>query len=144
MQLGGRYRMYFRVELVLMVKALVTFEGVGRMVDPGLDVVALSRTHIVAIFRAQFKVGRLSRELWRNGPELLDLVSRLPEVLAQSARLLERPAPPTVSPLAGLRSAIFAAACIVGGVLTLTQTDAWLAGTGLLLAAVWLYRRGAD
>ncbi|MBZ4194580.1 MAG: AarF/ABC1/UbiB kinase family protein [Candidatus Contendobacter sp.] len=143
MQLGGRYRIYFRVELVLMVKALVTFEGVGRMVDPELDVVALSRTHIVAIFRAQFKVGRLTRELWRNGPELLDFVSRLPEWLAQSARLLERPAPATVNPLAGLRSAIVAAACLVGGVLILAQTDAWLTGNGLLLVAVWLYRRGA-
>ena len=142
MQLGGRYRMYFRVELVLMVKALVTFEGVGRMVDPDLDVVALSRTHIASIFRAQFKIERLTRELWRNGPELLDLVSRLPELLAQSAGLLDRPASSGVSPLVGVRSAIMAAACILGGVLTLAQTDAWLAGSGLVLAGFWLYRRG--
>ncbi len=143
MKLGGRYRMYFRVELVLMVKALVTFEGVGRMIDPDLDVVALSRTHIASIFRAQFRIERLTRELWRNGPELLDWVSRLPELLAQSARQPDQATPSSVNSLAGLRSAIIAAACILGGVLTLAQTDAWLAGSSLVLAGFWLYRRGS-
>jgi ubiquinone biosynthesis protein len=144
MRLGGRYRMYFRVDLVLMVKALVTFEGVGRIVDPDLDVVALSRLHIEQIFRDQFRLKQLTRELWRNGPELLDLAGRLPELLAQSARLLDRPNPaPPANPLAGLRGAILAAACIVGGVLTLTLSDAWLLGSGLALAGFWCYRRSA-
>jgi ubiquinone biosynthesis protein len=135
--------MYFRVELVLMVKALVTFEGVGRMVDPDLDVVALSRNHIAHIFRNQFRLERLTGELWRNGPELLDLVGRLPELLSQSARLLDRPSPsPTVSPLAGLRGAIVAAACILGGMLILAQSNSWLAGSALLLIGFWCYWRG--
>lgn len=143
MRLGSRYRMYFRVDLVLMVKALVTFEGVGRMVDPDLDVVALSRLYIGRIFREQFQVKRLTRELWRNGPELLDLVGRLPELLAQSSQALDRPNPtPTASPLAGLRGAILGAACILGGVLALIQSDTWLLGGGLLLAGFWCYGRG--
>lgn len=143
MRLGGRHRMYFRVELVLMVKALVTFEGVGRMVDPELDVVALSRVHIGRIFRDQFRVEQLTRELWRNGPELLDFASRLPELLARSAQLLDRPAQAPANPLAGLRGAIVAAACILGGVLVLVQSEAWPAGIGLLLAGFWCYGRGA-
>ena len=144
MRLGGRYRMYFRVELVLMVKALVTFEGVGRMVDPDLDVVALSRLYIGRIFRDQFRPEQLTRELWRNGPELLDLAGRLPELLAQSARWLDHPNPaPPTSPLAGLRGAILGAACVLGGVLTLLQSDAWLLGSGLLLAGFWCYGRDA-
>lgn len=143
MRLGGRYRMYFRVDLVLMVKALVTFEGVGRMVDPELDVVALSRLYIGRIFREQFQVKRLTRELWRNGPELLDLAGRLPELLARSSRALDRPDPaPTASPLAGLRGAILSAACVLGGVQVLLQSDAWLLGGGLLLAGFWYYGRG--
>jgi len=144
MRLGGRHRMYFRVDLVLMVKALVTFEGVGRMVDPDLDVVAVSRTHIERIFRAQFQPARMSRELWRHGPELLDLVGRLPELLAQSGRQIEGSTPSAAAthPLVGLRSAIVAAACILGGVLILAQTDAWLMGSSLLLAGGWIYWRG--
>ena len=143
-RLGGRYRMYFRVDLVLMIKALVTFEGVGRMVDPDLDVVALSRLYIGRIFRDQFRLERLTRELWRNGPELLDLVGRLPELLAQSTRQMDYADPaPSAAPLAGLRGAILGAACILGGVLTLIQSDAWLLGSGLLLAGFWCYGRGA-
>ena len=143
MRLGNRYRMYFRVDLVLMVKALVTFEGVGRMVDPDLDVVALSRLYIGRIFREQFQVKRLTRELWRNGPELLDLAGRLPELLAQSSRWLDRPdSAPAASPLTGLRGAILGAACVLGGVLILLQSDAWLLGGGLLLAGFWCYGRG--
>jgi ubiquinone biosynthesis protein len=85
----------------------------------------------------------LTEELWRNGPELLDLVSRLPELLSRLARLLDRPSPsPTVGPLAGLRGAIVAAACILGGVLTLLLSDAWPAGSGLLLVGFWCYERG--
>ena len=143
MRLGGRYRMYFRVDLVLMVKALVTFEGVGRMVDPNLDVVAVSRAHIGRIFREQFHPARLGREWRRNGPELLDLAGRLPGLLAQSEHLLENTAPPVaVHPLAGLRSALVAAACILGGALLLAQSEAWLTGAGLLLAGGWIYWRG--
>ncbi|MCP5158647.1 MAG: AarF/ABC1/UbiB kinase family protein [Gammaproteobacteria bacterium] len=143
MRLGGRHRMYFRVDLVLMVKALVTFEGVGRMVDPNLDVVAVSRVHIGRIFREQFRLTRLRRELWRNGPELLDLAGRLPELLVQSGHRLESSTTSFSAqpPLAGLRGAIVVAACILGGVLLL-QSHAWLAGGGLLLAGWWIYWRG--
>ena len=40
---GAHYRMYFPVELVLMVKALITFEGVGHVLLPGFDVAEVSR-----------------------------------------------------------------------------------------------------
>ena len=145
MRLGGRYRMRFRVELVLMVKALVTFEGVGRMVDPDLDVVAVSRVHVGRIFRDQFRLARLRRELVRNSPELLDLAGRLPELLPRMAKMLEHSSQPrpSIDTSAGLRGAIFAAACILGGVVILAQTDAWLLGGGLLLAGWWGYRRSA-
>ena len=41
--LGAQHRLYFPVEMVLMVKALVTFEGVGQILKPGLDVAAVSQ-----------------------------------------------------------------------------------------------------
>jgi ubiquinone biosynthesis protein len=44
--LGGKYRVFFPVEMTLMVKALVTFEGVGRMLQPDLDVAEISRRHV--------------------------------------------------------------------------------------------------
>lgn len=141
MRLGGRYRMRFRVELVLMVKALVTFEGVGRMVDPELDVVALSQIHIRRIFRDRFRAERLLWEWRRNGPELLDLAGRLPELLLTHSVSVQ--SPDRLRPSLELRDAVVAAACIVSGALVLTQSDAWLLGGGLLLAGFWLHWREA-
>ncbi len=118
--LGGRYRMFFPVEMTLMVKALVTFEGVGRILDPHLDVTALSRRHITRIFRGHMNPAALARELLRGMPELLDVAVELPRVLSSGVALLQdataRRAPR--DPFPGIRGAVLAAACLMGGVLS--------------------------
>ncbi|NIP82915.1 MAG: AarF/ABC1/UbiB kinase family protein, partial [Gemmatimonadetes bacterium] len=120
--LGGRYRVYFPVEMTLMVKALVTFEGVGRMLDPRLDVTAVSRRHVARILRGQFTLPTLSRELLRETPELIDVAVELPQLLVEAARFLERTFDqrPPPDPAVGLRTAVLAGACLLGAVLTLT------------------------
>jgi ubiquinone biosynthesis protein len=134
--LGGKYRVFFPVEMTLMVKALVTFEGVGRMLDPTLDVAAVSRKHISQIYLHHFSPNVMLRELLRGAPELVDLAVQLPQLLSSGAHHLEetlaRRAPP--NPLAGVRSSILAAACIVGGVIAMIQdgsTALWLTLFGL-------------
>jgi len=52
-----------------MVKALVTFEGVGQILKPGLDVAVVSREHANQIFLDQFKPVALGRQLMRGVPE---------------------------------------------------------------------------
>ncbi len=119
--LGGHFRMFFPVEMTLMVKALVTFEGVGRILDPHLDVTALSRRHITRVFRGHMNPRALTRELLRGTPELLDVAVELPRLLTSSVALLEdaaaRRAPR--DPFPGIRGAVLAAACLLGGVLSL-------------------------
>ncbi len=61
--------MYFPVEMVLMVKALVTFEGVGQILQPGFDVAAVSQKHVNAIFMQQFSPWRLAKDSLRGAPE---------------------------------------------------------------------------
>jgi ubiquinone biosynthesis protein len=119
--LGGRFRVFFPVEMTLMVKALVTFEGVGRMLDPRLDVTTLSRRHITRVFRAHMNPAVLTRELLRGAPELIDLAVELPQILSSAVRLLQEnstPRPPR-DLLPGLRGAVLASACLLGGVLAL-------------------------
>lgn len=120
--LGARYRVFFPVEMTLMVKALVTFEGVGRILEPRLDVAAISRKHVTRILHAQFTPQALSRELLRQAPELIEVAVQLPDLLAGGARYLEhafsqRPPP---APTAGLRSAVLAGACLLGAIIGLT------------------------
>jgi ubiquinone biosynthesis protein len=143
--LGGRYRVFFRVELILMVKALVTFEGVGRMMDPTLDVVAISQAHMARIFREHFDPRLLTHELLRdtlrNSPEMLDLLVQLPRLLTEGFKSLEEsprePAP--LMPIAGLRSSIIAGSCIIGGVLTLVHGGPSLLWVGLFSVGFLLY-----
>jgi len=139
--LGGRYRMFFPVEMTLMVKALVTFEGVGRMLDAHLDVAALSRRHITRVFRGHMNPSALTRELLRGMPELLDVAVELPRLLSSSVRLLEdasaRRAPR--DPFPGIRGAVLAAACLLGGVLALvTHGPVALTVVLLVLAALFM------
>jgi len=129
LSLGGRYRVFFPVEMTLMVKALVTFEGVGRSLDPDLDVVAVSRRHVKQIFRERFDPWELGSEIMSGAPELVDVALRLPQLLSSGASYLETSLTdesPTESGT-GLRSGILAGSCIVGGVLAVVQSGPiWL------------------
>ncbi|MEF8796029.1 MAG: AarF/UbiB family protein [Salinivenus sp.] len=141
LSLGGRYRVFFPVEMTLMVKALVTFEGVGRTLDPDLDVVAVSRRHVQRIFRERFNPWTIGSEMLGSAPELVDAALKLPQLLTSGVSQLEESLAeqPTGSPLEGLRSGILAGAFIIGGVISTVQGGAWwltipLFTTGLLLA----------
>lgn len=128
LSLGARYRVFFPVEMTLMVKALVTFEGVGRTLDPHLDVVALSRKHTAEIFQKRFDPRALGRELMANAPEMIDIAVQLPNLLAVGYSYLEESLSNRTpeNPLAGVRSGILAGSCIVGGVLAVVGGGPWL------------------
>jgi len=141
--LGGRYRIFFRVELVLMVKALITFEGVGRMLNSRLDIVAMTRNHVDRIFREQYRLtdltGELLRHTLRTTPEFIDFVMHLPDLLSEELRVLQEPTPPPRKPVAGLGGSILAGACLMSGVLALLAGGSPLLWAALFFLAVWLY-----
>jgi ubiquinone biosynthesis protein len=121
--LGGRYRIFFPVEMTLMVKALVTYEGVGRRLAPELNVTDVSRKHVARIFRDHFNPTAISRELLRSAPEMADLLVQMPQLLSTSVKFLQDQMNDTSRehPLAGLRSSILAAGCLVAGVIAVVQ-----------------------
>lgn len=142
--LGGRFRVFFPVEMTLMVKALVTFEGVGRMLDPHLDITAVSQKHVTAIFKEQFNPATLTRTLFRSAPELVDLVIQMPRLLSSGYRFLDRTfdGSPQPDPLAGLRTAIVSGSCVVGGVLALVFGGPPVLWAPLFSLALLLYLFG--
>lgn len=124
LSLGGRYHVFFPVEMTLMVKALVTYEGVGRTLDPDLDVVSVSRRHVQAIFRERFDPRALGRELVSNAPEFIDVMMQLPQLMSQGASFVDErlnTRPSSDDQIEGLRSGIIAGSCIVGGVMAVVQ-----------------------
>lgn len=138
--LAGRYRLYFPVELVLMTKALVTFEGVGQMLKPGFDVAAASQRHITNLFLNQFNPMRLARESLRSAPDLIDAVVKGPMLITEGLRLLEKTArQPPRSPLTGMRGTLFGGFCLVAAAILLvgdTSGRLWPVAIVLLLAGL--------
>ncbi len=123
---GAQHRMYFPVEMVLMVKALVTFEGVGQILKPGLDVAVVSREHANRIFLDQFKPAHLARQLMRGVPEILEAITKAPAVITEGVRLLQQMSRrPPDNPFAGLRGTIFGGFCLVAGAVLAGAHGPW-------------------
>jgi len=136
--IGGKYGIFFPVEMTLMVKALVTFEGVGLMLDPNLNIPELSRKHIRAIYGEHYNPVHLFKQFMRGVPEIVDIVVRLPELISASSRYLQQVfnTPVQENPLAGLRSGLMAGACIIGGVIAYVYGAHPLLWLGLFVSSV--------
>lgn len=139
---GARYHMYFPVELVLMVKALITFEGVGHVLLPGIDVAKVSRTHIRSVFFDQFSPIRIVKDELRAAPELLEAFVKVPLLVTEGLRVLERSArAPAPTPFAGLRSTLLAGFALLGAVILLALGKPWPVWALLLVIALVLATR---
>ncbi len=144
--MGGKYRIYFPMEMVLMVKALVTFEGVGNILKPGFDVAGLSKKHISKLFVGQFNPVTLFKESLRGAPEVVDALVKAPLLITQGLRFLEEATKgPSENPLSGLRGTMFAGFSLMSGALILTfKTENWEMSLPFFLIAAFLVLRRGD
>jgi len=117
---GAEYRMFFPVEMVLMVKALITFEGVGQILLPGFDVAEVSKRHVRRVFIQQFSPVRLAQEGLRGAPDLVDALVKMPLLITEGLRVLEKTTRrSTENPFAGLRGTLIAGFSLVAGAIIL-------------------------
>ena len=136
---GARFDMYFPIETVLMVKALVTFEGVGQVLKPGFDVKSVSQKHVNEIFLSQFSPFKLARESFRNTPELMDALSKAPMLITEGLRLIESASQkPAENPLAGLHTTLLAGSCMIAAAILIAFGKPWYAWTPLVVASIAL------
>ena len=137
---AANHRMYLPVEMVLMVKAIVTFEAVGHLLKPDFDVAEVSRSHINQIFLDQFSPLRIARETLRGAPDLVDALVKAPMLVIEGLKALEQSTQrEPENPFTGIRGTVFAGFCIVAGAIVAAGNGPWplwalLFGTGLLLA----------
>jgi len=134
------HRMYLPVEMVLMVKAIVTFEAVGHLLKPGFNVAEVSREHINKIFIHQFSPLRIASETLRGAPDLVDALAKAPMLVTEGLKVLEQTTQrQPENPFSGIRGTVFAGFCIVGGAIVVASKGPWslaavLFATGLILA----------
>jgi len=134
--LGGQYRMYFPVEMVLMVKALVTFEGVGQILKPDVDVAELSKKHVTSLFFSQFHPLKLFKESLRSAPEIIEALVKAPLLITEGLSMIEnaRHRPPE-NPFLGLRGSLLAGACLIAAAILIAAQGPWPLWTALFVLA---------
>ncbi|HEX9735345.1 MAG TPA: AarF/UbiB family protein [Thermoanaerobaculia bacterium] len=142
---AARHRMYFPVEMVLMVKALVTFEAVGHVLLGDFDVAQLSRKYVNRILLERFGGLRLAQESLSALPELADALAKTPRLVTEGLKLVEQAVkrPPAANPVAGMRATLFGGFCLVAGAILAGFDGPWPLWTLLMIVGVLLpLRRG--
>jgi len=76
-RVAQRYELTVQPQLILLQKTLLNIEGVGRQLDPGIDIWAVARPVLERILRERYSPRRLAREFAKRVPEL---VTHAPEV----------------------------------------------------------------
>ncbi|MEX0681062.1 MAG: AarF/UbiB family protein [Balneolales bacterium] len=139
LSIGASHRMFFPVEMTLMSKALVTYEGVGKLLDPNIDIPGVSKTHVIRIFKNQFHPSSVMHEFLRGTPELADALMRLPRITADTLNYLENTitdrSPPPDS-FKSLKGSVLSGSCILGGTIAIVQGGPWPLWIGLFLTAI--------
>ena len=128
-----RYELTLQPQLILMQKTLLTIEGIGRLLDPKIDIWAVARPVLERILAERYSPQRLAAELRRRVPEMMTRAPEVPRLLhawleqqVEGRHELQMRSPDVVAishALRGMQRSIVAA----------------ILGVGLLIVAAVLY-----
>jgi ubiquinone biosynthesis protein len=152
-----KYGLEIPTDFMLVGKSLMTIEGIGKALDPNLDVFGEASPHFMALLRKRYSPERLGMEMWRVAEQMsrvgYDVPMHLREVLddLRLGRLSVRtvdPALPHAADRLGRRvfSALTLATLLASGTVLLARGTHETLGVMMLIAAaiVWLVHTAAD
>ena len=76
-----RYELTLQPQLILLQKTLLNIEGVGRLLDPKLDIWAVARPVLEQILRERYSPARLASEFRKRLPEMITHAPDMPRLL---------------------------------------------------------------
>jgi ubiquinone biosynthesis protein len=85
-----RYQFRIRSEYMLLARALITYEEVGRMLDADYNFLAEAEPFVQELIKRRFHPDRLLRELVRTGRDLHRLVSIFPQEMSSILQKVRR------------------------------------------------------
>jgi len=88
LELATSFRLRIPADIFLMMKALGTVEGVGRMLDPDFDMIARATPFITRIKLERFKPERIAEDAYDLGSQILQFVRQFPNQLLELASLI--------------------------------------------------------
>jgi ubiquinone biosynthesis protein len=113
---AARYNIQYPGEIILMVKALITLEGVGNVLAPGIDIATAARGHVQQLLYGNLDIRRLIRDGLVVLPEVVEFLYRGPFLLNEGLRNIEQQMKRTrENPLSILRPTIFGSFALLSG-----------------------------
>ena len=80
-KLAHRYQLTIQPQLLLLQKTLLNIEGVGRLLDPKLDIFAVAKPVLDDILRERYSVQTLTAELRKRLPEIIAQAPEFPRLV---------------------------------------------------------------
>src|SRR4029077_2349198 len=77
-------------DLVILIRSLVTIEGVGRALDPHFDIAAQLQPFVSKMTFRRFHTSRVLTQTVRTGEDVQRIAMLLPDVLGQSLESIKR------------------------------------------------------
>jgi ubiquinone biosynthesis protein len=90
LELATSFRLRIPADIFLMIKALSTVEGVGRMLDPEFDLISRATPFIKRIKLERFKPERVADDMFNLGSQLLQFLRQFPNQLLELANLIRQ------------------------------------------------------
>lgn len=85
-QTARRFELTLQPQLILLQKTLLNIEGVGRMLDPDIDIWAVAHPVLKRILRQRYSVRATLRDVRRRLPEWIHTAPRVPELVRDALR----------------------------------------------------------
>ena len=141
--LAGRYHVYYPEEIILMVKALVTVEGVANILDPSIEIIAVARGHIRRIILHELSPTTIYRRSVISAPEFMDVMLRSPMIIARELQHIDqRNQSGTASSFSGVKETIIAGFLLVTGAVMAAGGVFWPIWTVTMIIALIIAFRG--
>jgi len=89
-QTARRFELTLQPQLILLQKTLLNIEGVGRMLDPEIDIWAVAHPVLKRILRERYSPLRTLRDVRKRLPEWLHSAPQIPELVRDALRQIGR------------------------------------------------------
>jgi ubiquinone biosynthesis protein len=89
-QTARRFELTLQPQLILLQKTLLNIEGVGRLLDPDIDIWAVAHPVLERILRERYSARRTLKEIRRRLPEWFHAAPQFPELVRDALRQAAR------------------------------------------------------
>jgi ubiquinone biosynthesis protein len=90
LEVAGDFQLRIPPDLFLMMKALSTVEGVGRMLDPDFDMIARATPFIAKVKLERYKPERIAKDVFDLSAKLLQFLQKFPKELLDITQIIRR------------------------------------------------------